>query len=97
MCPEEVGIEDASKIKIDQLIEMKELEFRDVEDKSAAIDNVSVVSFGDQSWSSTNSEWQRKEEKENGNSQVLEDKIQSISKHVKNIQLNAINAEVQGS
>ena len=46
---------------------------------------------------STNSEWQRKEEEENGNSHSLEDKVQSMSKDAKNIQLNAIDAEAQGS
>ena len=48
MCPEEAEIEDTSKIEIDSL-KVKELEIIDEEDKSVAIDNTSIVHFGDQS------------------------------------------------
>ena len=44
------GIEDASKIEIHCLMSIKELEIRNKEDKSVAIDNVSIVPFGNQSW-----------------------------------------------
>ena len=54
---EEAEIKDASKIGINQLIDTKELEIRHIEEKSIGIDNVSIVSFSDQSWFSTNSEW----------------------------------------
>ena len=51
--PEEVEIEDASTMKIDWLIDIKELEMTGVDDKSITMDDVSVVSFGSQSFFST--------------------------------------------
>ena len=48
--PEEVEIEDASKMKIDWLIDIKELEMTGVNDKSIAMDDASVGSFGSQSF-----------------------------------------------
>ena len=69
----------------------------DKEDKSVAMDDVSVVSFSDQSWFLTYFELLRKEEEENSDSQLLEDKVQKISEDIKNIQLNAIDVEAQGS
>ena len=50
LCPEEVEIEDASAMKIDWLIDIKELEMTGVDDKSITMDDVSVVSFGSQSF-----------------------------------------------
>ena len=47
MCPEEVEIEDVSKIEINLWMDMKELEIRDIEDKSIAIDSEFIVFFGD--------------------------------------------------
>ena len=80
MCPEESEIEDPCVIKIDWLMDTKELEIRDIEDKSVAMNDVSVVFFGNQSWFFTNSEWQRKEEEENSGSQSLEDKVRACPK-----------------
>ena len=51
--PEEVEVKDASKMKIDWLIDIKELETTGVDDKSVAMDNVSIGSFGSQSFFST--------------------------------------------
>ena len=48
--PEEVEIEDASKMKIDWLIDVKELEMTGVDDKSITMDDVSIGSFGDQTF-----------------------------------------------
>ena len=48
--PEEVEIEDASKMKIDWLIDIKELEMTGVDDKSITMDDASVGSFGSQSF-----------------------------------------------
>ena len=45
LCPEEAEIEDASKINIDWLIDMKELEIENEDNKSIAIDDVSITSF----------------------------------------------------
>ena len=64
----EVEIEDASKIKIDYLIYIKVLEIISKEDRSRAMDDVSVVSFGEQSWFLTNSLLSEKEEGEKNNS-----------------------------
>ena len=47
---EEVEIEDASKMKIDWLIDIKELEMTGVDDKLIAMDDASVGSFGSQSF-----------------------------------------------
>ena len=54
MCLEEAEIEDASKIKIDWLMGMKELESIDKEDRSVSIDNVSIVSFSEKFFFSVN-------------------------------------------
>ena len=48
--PEEVEIEDASTMKIDWLIDIKELETTGVDDKSITIGDVPVATFGSQSF-----------------------------------------------
>ena len=45
--PEEVEIEDASKINIDQLIDMKELDIMESNGKSVAIDDMSILLFSE--------------------------------------------------
>ena len=51
--PEEVEIEDASEMKIDWLIDIKELETMADDDKSIAMDDVSIGSFGSQAFFSS--------------------------------------------
>jgi len=48
--PEEVEIEDASTMKIDWLIDIKELETTGVDEKSITMDDMSVVTFGSKSF-----------------------------------------------
>ena len=48
--PEEAEIEDASKINIDWLIDMKELDIENEDNKSIAIDDVSITLFSDYSF-----------------------------------------------
>ena len=50
---EEVEIEDASKIQLDQLIDIEELKNKEEEDKSVSLDNMFVVLFSIQSFFST--------------------------------------------
>ena len=45
MCTEETEIENASKIKIDLIMDTKELESVEKEDRSMVIDNAFVASF----------------------------------------------------
>ena len=47
---EEAEIEDASKITVDWIIDISELETTTVDDKSIAMDDVSISSFGDQTF-----------------------------------------------
>ena len=47
---EEAKIADASKMDIDQLIDIKELESVEGKDKSIAIDNASIIFFTNQSF-----------------------------------------------
>ena len=48
LCLKEAEIEDASKMKIDWLIDIKELETTVAKDKSFTMDNVSIGSFRSQ-------------------------------------------------
>ena len=48
--PEEVEVEDASKIKLDWFINIRELEHTREDDKSVTMDNVTMGSFGDKSF-----------------------------------------------
>ena len=50
MCLGEAEMEDASEIKIDQLIDIKELDSMDKENKLVAIDDASAASFSEQSF-----------------------------------------------
>ena len=45
--PEKAEIEDASKINIDWLIGIKELDIMEDDDKSIAMDNTSILSFSE--------------------------------------------------
>ena len=51
--PEEAEVEDASKMTIDWLIDISEIRTSTVDDKSITMDDVSIGSFGDQSFFST--------------------------------------------
>jgi len=51
--PEEAEVEDASKMTIDWLIDISEMGTSTVDDKSITMDDVSIGSFGDQSFFST--------------------------------------------
>ena len=51
--PEEAEIEDASKMTIDWIIDISELETTTVDDKFVTMDDVSIGSFGDQTLFST--------------------------------------------
>ena len=51
--PEEAEIEDASKINIDWLINMKELDIESEDNKSIAMNNISITLFGNYSFFST--------------------------------------------
>ena len=46
---EEEEIEDASNLNLDWLIDMKELEIKEKDDRSAIIDDASIASFRDKS------------------------------------------------
>ena len=52
--PEEAEIEDASKINIDWLIDIKELDIMESNGKSIAIDDISILLFSKQSFFSVN-------------------------------------------
>ena len=57
--PEEAEVEDASKMTIDWLIDISEIRTSTVDDKSITMDDVSIGSFGDQSFfSATQSQHQ---------------------------------------
>ena len=51
---EEAEIEDAYKMEIDWLIDIKELETTEGDNKSVTIDDISIQSFGDRSFFSVN-------------------------------------------
>lgn len=53
LCPEEAEVEDASKIKLDWLIDIRELECTREDDKSVTMDNITTRSFGDKLFFST--------------------------------------------
>ena len=50
LCSEEAEIEDTSKIKIDWLIGMTDLDIAEGDDRSIAMDNTSILSFGGKSF-----------------------------------------------
>ena len=52
--PEEAEIEDACKMEIDWLIDIKELETTGGDDKSVTMDDISIQSFGDRLFFSVN-------------------------------------------
>ena len=97
MCLEEIEMEDSSEIQINQLIDTKEIESIDKENRSVAIDDTSLVSFCEQPFFSMHSMSQNKEKKVKGKSQLLEASAQEISEDIKNIQLHAIDSKAQGS
>ena len=51
--PEEAEIEDASKINLDWLIDIKELDIMESDNRSVMMDDTSIVSFSEQSFFST--------------------------------------------
>ena len=60
--PEEAEIEDASNLQIDWLIDMEDLEIKEKDDRSLAMDDVSIASFGEKSWFSRNDMWQQQDD-----------------------------------
>ena len=64
--PEEAETEDASKIELDWLIDIKELELARGDDKSVTMDDITIGLFGDQSFFSTN-QTQNQDDKLQGN------------------------------
>ena len=47
LCTEEAEIEDAGNIQIEWLLDMKELEIKEKDDSSIAMDDTSIQSFGE--------------------------------------------------
>ena len=60
--PEEAEIEDAGNLQIDWLIDMEDLEIKEKDDRSLAMDDVSIASFGEKSWFSRNDMWQQQDD-----------------------------------
>ena len=52
--PEEAEIEDASKINLDWLIDIKDLDIIESDNRSVIIDDTSIISFSEQSFFSAN-------------------------------------------
>ena len=52
--PEEVEIEDASKINLDSSIDIKDLDIMESNNRSVMIDDTSIVLFSEQSFFSVN-------------------------------------------
>ena len=57
--PEEAEIEDASKINLDWLIDIKDLDIMESDNRSVTIDDTSIISFSEQSFFSVNSDSQK--------------------------------------
>lgn len=60
--PEEAEIEEAGNLKIDWLIDMEDLEIKEKDDRSLAMDDASIASFGEKSWFSRNDMWQQQDD-----------------------------------
>ena len=82
--PEEAEIEDASKINLDWLIDIKELDIMESDNRSIMMDDTSIVSFSKQSFFSTILDSQK----------VVEFQEEEIDE---NESQHTTNAEAQGS
>ena len=60
--PEEAEIEDAGNLKLDWLIDMKELDIKEQDDRSVAMDDTSIVSFGEKSFFSRSETLQQQDD-----------------------------------
>ena len=97
--PEEVEIEDASKINLDWLINIKDLDIIEDNKKSVIMDDPSILSFSEQSFFSVNPASQKVVE-------FQEDEYQPLAQHGLDTSLeemnnknsqNTTNTKAQGS
>ena len=98
--PEEAEIEDASKINIDWLIDMTDLDIAEGDDKSVAMDDTSIISFGDKSFFSVNQTVQYQEDefqRDTYQSLALSHLDTSASDMEYTVDQTTTNALVQGS
>lgn len=95
---EEAEIEDASKISIDWLINIKELKSMKSDNKSATMDNTLVISFSEKSFFSANATTLNQEEDflgDNHSLLALQD-LDTINYENNDNSQHTIDVEVQG-
>ena len=100
--PEEAEIEDASKINIDWLIDMKEPDIENKDNKSIAMNDVSITLFGHHSFFSTMAtKFSQKDDIMGYEHQLVvlvdSDELTNTKTHTYNSQENTTNTEAQGS
>ena len=99
MYSEEAEIEDASKINLDWLIDIKDLDIMKGDNRSVTIDNILIISFSEQSFFLVNPDSQKVVEFQEDEHQPLaqcghDTLLEEINK---NESQNTTNTEVQGS
>ena len=100
LCPEEAEIEDAGNLKLDWLIDMKELDVKDQDDRSVAMDDASIVSFGEKSFFSRSETLQQQDDVFSGETHqplTTHDLNNMLEDASKEVELDTTDARAQSS